>query len=300
MIEKACLILSFALFVSVYSAFAMQDEGASSVINFLPEGPLENESYQRCPICLNSIVPGEDYIAAGKDVFNCSVDHVCHVECLRAWLEGPAVKEHIGTCPLCKKISINERLLVMQAVDDGDLRKVWSFIERGGNVDERDDVERTLLMRAVCAEKFNIVKCMCDCNAQVDAPDKRGATPLMLGVHQRHYDIINYLLVCSADVNARDFRGHSVLMYSPIGDVTMIDFLLAQGANINMCDNTGATLLMLAAKQGERRVVRFLLSRKADVRAHDVRGWTAVDYARCNRHEKIARRLAALFYKIKD
>ncbi len=58
------------------------------------------------------------------------------------------------------------------------------------------------------------------------------------------------------------------------------DMLMAAGADINAKDGDGYTALLRAAHQGKTGTVRFLLERGADTSIPDIKGKTALDYAR--------------------
>lgn len=74
------------------------------------------------------------------------------------------------------------------------------------------------------------------------------------------------------DVNAEaDYRFHEpyLMMAAELGSLTMIDFLLERGADIEGRDDLGRTPLIVAANAGRTSAVDLLLDRGADVNA----GW---------------------------
>lgn len=283
-VKSAGLFLCLLFFVSIQSVIAME-----SVLEQLPVVlDAEDESGLKCAICLNEIDSAEENAAIGKLVFGCSSDHAFHAECLDQWHNKQVAVKHVMTCPLCRKLACKERVILMQATDDGDFQKVLSFIERDVDIDEQDEYKRTILMRAVLANQLKIVTCLTNFNAQIDKCDNLGGTPLMWAVHKRYYAIVNHLLTHGADINARDESGHSVLMYSAIGDRDIIKYLLALGADINARDNTGATMFMFAAEWGNKRVINLLLRYGADIRICDSCGRTAAARARIKGHVELA------------
>jgi ankyrin repeat protein len=60
------------------------------------------------------------------------------------------------------------------------------------------------------------------------------------------------------------------------GDTAKAQRLLAGGADVNTRDESGATLLMLAAYAGDLEMVQMLIGRKADINATDNAGWGAL------------------------
>jgi ankyrin repeat protein len=60
------------------------------------------------------------------------------------------------------------------------------------------------------------------------------------------------------------------------GDTDKSQSFLMSGADANMRDDEGNTLLMLAANRGNLETVKLLIDAEADVNAVDANGWTAL------------------------
>ena len=63
------------------------------------------------------------------------------------------------------------------------------------------------------------------------------------------------------------------------GHWTVVDLLLARGAQVNVKDNNGVTALMLASRNGRVEVVQALLAKGAEINAKDKDGATALLHA---------------------
>ncbi|MGC8660477.1 MAG: ankyrin repeat domain-containing protein [Desulfomonilaceae bacterium] len=72
------------------------------------------------------------------------------------------------------------------------------------------------------------------------------------------------------------------------GNMSLVESLLNDGANINAVDSERRTSLMLAATNGHKMVVLILLKRGADASVKDNDGETAFDLAIKHKHESIA------------
>jgi ankyrin repeat protein len=110
-----------------------------------------------------------------------------------------------------------------------------------------------------------------------------------------HLEVVQALVAAGADVNRRDHDGDSAAAVATfgssapvaaylcrlpqadpsahiaaacfLGDVQLVQGLIARGADVEECDWKGATCLMLAAKRGHVEVVAALLAAGADVSA---------------------------------
>jgi len=69
-----------------------------------------------------------------------------------------------------------------------------------------------------------------------------------------------------------------------------VSTLLAHGAEVGISDsNEHWTALMFAAAEGCDKVAEILIERGADPKAKDIDGDTAIDFARQNGHEELAK-----------
>ena len=114
-------------------------------------------------------------------------------------------------------------------------------------------------------------------------------SPLGMATWMRANDVTQALVEHGANVNVVDGDGNRPLLiaaadkYSPSGLL-----LLAHGADPNVRRaNSRRTPLMEAATSGNTALVRALLAKRADLTLKDVRGKTALDFAREYRREKI-------------
>ncbi len=140
-------------------------------------------------------------------------------------------------------------------------------LRRGGGI--------TPLMSAAEHTDARQLMVLLKAGADVNAQDDAGNTPLM------HADTacVKPLLEAGANVNLASKAGETPLMFA-LGSKEGIDLLLLEhGADPKAVTEKGATLLMLAAAQRLPETVRLLLSRRADAKARDRDGQTAVHYA---------------------
>ena len=84
-------------------------------------------------------------------------------------------------------------------------------------------------------------------------------TPLHLAVLHNHQDVVEYLLAQGADVNAKTSTGITPLHEAAQnGNKEITELLLAHGANINAVDNQGWTPMARAQKWSHPEIAAFL------------------------------------------
>lgn len=99
-------------------------------------------------------------------------------------------------------------------------------------------------------------------------------------------EIFRLLLKSGADANLRGNYGLTPLMqiniynYPADHAINLLSLLIENGADVNLQDEEGYTALMLAAKNGNSKVVDFLLEKGSDAKALNCEKKTALDYAR--------------------
>lgn len=120
---------------------------------------------------------------------------------------------------------------------------------------------------------------------QLDQPDKAGTTPLMLACKNKLPKLVEYLLGQGASPLHKDRSGRTVLFYAAHvqfynrhASVQFIDWLIAQGAEINVQDIEGKTPLMEALDQGNQEMVRALLAHDPDIQIRDASGLRALEH----------------------
>ena len=124
-------------------------------------------------------------------------------------------------------------------------------------------------------------------------------TPLVAAAWSNHKDVVEFLLANHADINARDSLHMTALTHAATeGHQEMAEFLLANKADPNIGDNSGLTPLFQASLMGRKEMVELLLAHGADVNAKGKDGafWagdTPLYIAACNGMAEVAKVLLA-------
>jgi len=95
----------------------------------------------------------------------------------------------------------------------------------------------------------------------------------------------------------RDNPADDLLQIAESGDVAKLQRVLGRGADVNACDDSGVTALMVAAYHGRLEMVKALLEHGAELNAANSEGLTAAMLADDAGHEETVRHLVALGIK---
>uniref|UniRef100_A0A0G4I9R6 Uncharacterized protein n=1 Tax=Chromera velia CCMP2878 TaxID=1169474 RepID=A0A0G4I9R6_9ALVE len=236
-----------------------------------------------------------------------------HLEIVRKLLNGGAAVD---------SRTEEGRTALHLAVTGGHLEIVRKLLNGGAAVDSRTEEGRTALHLAALRGHLEIVRELLNGGAAVDSRDNRQQTPLFRSVVEGRVEIGQLLLERGALVDAVDNEGSSPLhRAAALGWVDVAEMLLNAGASMVLQDErmrtpwsialpmdqseilqlferrreyvsvreseSGRTMLMFAAEEGDVRVVQELLDRGANVSAvggvdpvtREERGETALFYA---------------------
>ncbi|XP_022908721.1 putative ankyrin repeat protein RF_0381 [Onthophagus taurus] len=124
--------------------------------------------------------------------------------------------------------------------------------------------------------------------------DWKGWNALHYAVKQGYLDITQYLLETCPEVSVNDSDSET---FTPLHLATkynrpqLVKYLLSKGANVNAFTERKETPLHIASKLGSVEIVRFLLKNRADVNVFDIEEQSALHKAVINRHDEVAKML---------
>ncbi len=172
---------------------------------------------------------------------------------------------------------INE---LFAAVRSGDANQVADLINKGDDVNARDNRGNTPLHLAVLADKLQVVEKLIEGGADVNAKNNHGATPLHWAALNQNVNILEKLIEKGANVNEKNKYDNVPLHYAAgYGSLSVIEKLIEGGADVNAKNNNGNTPLHWAVKSSHLEVAKFLISNHADVNAKNKDGWTSLHFA---------------------
>ncbi|WP_353280593.1 ankyrin repeat domain-containing protein [Wolbachia endosymbiont (group B) of Silvanus unidentatus] len=158
---------------------------------------------------------------------------------------------------------INE---LFAAVRSGDANQVADLINKGDDVNARDNRGNTPLHLAVLADKLQVVEKLIEGGADVNAKNNHGATPLHWAALNQNVNIVEKLIEKGANVNEKNKYDNVPLHYAAgYGSLSVIEKLIEEGADINAKSSNGDTPLHLATKNSHLDVLEKLIKEGANV-----------------------------------
>jgi ankyrin repeat protein len=153
---------------------------------------------------------------------------------------------------------------LMMAAQNGNVSAVQTLLDKGVDVNERNEYGDTALTFATLKGHTDCVQSLIDKGAEVNAKTKEGGTPLMLAAAFGYTDIVWALLNNGAELNTKTETGKTALMKATEnGHTSIVKTLLVNGAEVNVKDNDCLTALMLAEENGNPSIINILLDNGA-------------------------------------
>jgi ankyrin repeat protein len=105
---------------------------------------------------------------------------------------------------------------------------------------------------------------------------------------KREREVVDYLIAQGADVNAADQFGRAPLYwFASHGDTEMMKIVIARGARVNECDKYDNTPLHIAAGNAKVEACKLLLAHGAEVNARGKDNQTPLTLAIRSQHEDL-------------
>lgn len=163
-------------------------------------------------------------------------------------------------------------LLLHYAALQGNEEWVKFLIDQKFNVDNLCEGKETSLHSCIRARRncVSCVKILLKAKANINALNVWGRSPLMEAIVQFKFNIVDYLLSEGADVNLGDNQKTTPLhVCASYGNLECLKTMLAKGANQNAQDERGRTSLYFAINGNHDEVVHFLIKNGCNVNLYD-------------------------------
>jgi pectate lyase len=154
----------------------------------------------------------------------------------------------------------------------GVLNKVKAFVEKGIDVDSRDDQGMTPLHLAAQGGHREVVEFLLSNDADVNAKNDAGKTPLDIALSQRRKDVVRLLVEAGADIP-------TIHMAAFVGSLDKLRSCIKAGMDVDAEDENGRTPLLRAVMGKHIDAVSFLIEAGADVNLRDEQGYVPLVHA---------------------
>ena len=150
----------------------------------------------------------------------------------------------------------------------------------GKNRNEQKEVSdmKSEIINAVGSNDYNKTKEFLEKGADVNAKDERDRTLLMIAVYNNNYEISKLLIENKADINAQDDMKNNPFLYSGAeGQLDILKLLVKAGADTKITNRYGGVALIPASERGHTETVKYLLE-NTDINVNHINnlGWTAL------------------------
>ena len=186
--------------------------------------------------------------------------------------------------------SNDDFIVLIEAVVEGDIDEVKSFLESGINPDIADSEGWTPLMWATQLNDLDMINLFIEYGANPNLKDYYyEETALIIALTNDYIEVVETLLEAGADPNLTDSYGWTPLMSAVSNSsAETVRILLEAGADSNISNIYGYTPLMSASSQGNLEAAKVLLEYGAISNARDDDKFTAFLYAKKSGHNDIA------------
>lgn len=188
--------------------------------------------------------------------------------------------------PATPSMSVDARALVA-AAERGDVVELQRLVAKGADVSSADYDGRSALHLGAAAGHMAVSKFLIRSGAGVNTFDRFGRTPLQDAIDHGHLQLAQFLRAAGATVT-NPLLAKRLCAAAAAGDKDKLMEIDLEGGNLACCDYDGRTALHLAACEGQRDVVDFLLAKGIRVTSTDRFGNMPVDDARREGHHGIA------------
>lgn len=171
----------------------------------------------------------------------------------------------------------------------GDVKLATAWLDAGLPVDFMGSRIGSGLMIGAWEGNLELMRLFISRGADINQLNGNGESALALAAWRGQLEAVRWLVERGARINAPD-RQWSPLHYAVFGGhEASMDYLLAQGANINARTTNGSSVLMMAVYEGRSEMARKLVERGAERGVRNDWGDGALEWAMRNNNLQLAR-----------
>lgn len=182
---------------------------------------------------------------------------------------------------------------IFEAAGDGDIARIRELLERSPElVNAKGEQGETPLQRAAWEGHLEAVRLFLDRGAEIDGRNDANQTAILFAAYRGYTAIVDTLIARGAAFDYRDQRGNSPFLFAAReGRLDVVQLLLAHGAAPDERGPRGRTPLHLAAMRGHTAIIRILAARGASLENTDEDQQTPLTDALAGGHAEAAEAL---------
>lgn len=290
-IRKACYDYHFEVFFDTPICKALKDV-SPDLLEKRKNKSIENFE-QDIQILAEIIIESEFASLSGNDsdiepLISAIRDQTGNVARFYCWIGGPRGPKRRYDHSEFAGLSEDE-VEFFKLARRGDTNSIEAMIINGVNPHAKTEERTTALMIAVeygqrdAAEM--LLKWKTDVHAREWIDDElagKGLTAMNIAALNKDFKMIELLLQYGGDINEKaGFDGNSPFLIAvESGDYDYMDFVLQNGADVNIELFNGKTALVYAVFTADKKLANYLLEKGADINHRNITGLTALDVAK--------------------
>ncbi len=163
------------------------------------------------------------------------------------------------------------------------------LIANGADEDAKDNNDRTPLTMAIKRGHLEVAEALAKAaGGQQTGEEASSETSIHMAARMEYQDRVKDFLDRGADINVKDDKGHSILHYAVTeGHESLTRFLIDQGADVNIRDGKGFTPLDRAISRNQIGIIEILVVNGAQFNVKGPDGRTLFDRALWSRNREL-------------
>jgi ankyrin repeat protein len=167
-----------------------------------------------------------------------------------------------GTSKVFKFFKVSEELFYKELLSDNlDVNKIEKYIEKGIDLNKKDEKGKTILFHLVAKRKLDAIKILLKNGININLEDRYGRTVLDEAVQKSDGVMVRFLLENGFDINRKNSTGRTIFQDVALsGDYKIFQILMNYRPDFNIKDSYGKTVLFDAVEGGNINLLKDVIN----------------------------------------